>query len=233
MRRVRGGEVVGDVASHFLYPGVLGFEQAGGFRGTGVDFLADPDGDRALAARYMRAAGYAERQIHGRRDPPGRRPRRRAGQQRRADRRPDAARPRLQDEPQARRELDHVRALLRAAESQGGGLPERRLGARLRRPADGARHRLQRQVHLPREQPELAAAERPERERGDRQSGAGRRQRGARRRVGRRSTDWSPRRAARSRGCGTDSRTSSRPTCAASRSCGTSVTATWSYSSIK
>ncbi len=58
MRRVRGGEVIGDIASHFLYPGVLGFEQAGGFRGTGVDFLEHPDGDRALAERYMRAAGY-------------------------------------------------------------------------------------------------------------------------------------------------------------------------------
>jgi peptide/nickel transport system substrate-binding protein len=58
MRRVRGGEIVGDVASHFLYPGVLGFEQAGGYRGTGVDFLADTEGDRDVALKYMRAAGY-------------------------------------------------------------------------------------------------------------------------------------------------------------------------------
>jgi peptide/nickel transport system substrate-binding protein len=58
MRRVRGGEVIGDIASHFLYPGVLGFEEAGGLEGTGVDFLANPQGDRALAERYMRAAGY-------------------------------------------------------------------------------------------------------------------------------------------------------------------------------
>jgi peptide/nickel transport system substrate-binding protein len=58
MRKVRGGAVVGDVASHFLYPGVIGFEQAGGQQGTGVDFLANPAGDSALAARYMKAAGY-------------------------------------------------------------------------------------------------------------------------------------------------------------------------------
>jgi len=58
MRTVRGGAVVGDSGSHFLYPGVLGFEQAGGQQGTGVDFLANPQGDRALAARYMKAAGY-------------------------------------------------------------------------------------------------------------------------------------------------------------------------------
>jgi peptide/nickel transport system substrate-binding protein len=65
MRLVRGGEVVGDVASHFLYPGVLGFEEAGGHEGTGVDFLADPRGDRALARRYMEAAGYPDGRYTG------------------------------------------------------------------------------------------------------------------------------------------------------------------------
>jgi peptide/nickel transport system substrate-binding protein len=58
MRRVRGGAVIGDIASHFLYPGVSGFEEAGGEQGTGVDFLAHPEGDSALAERYIRAAGY-------------------------------------------------------------------------------------------------------------------------------------------------------------------------------
>jgi peptide/nickel transport system substrate-binding protein len=58
MRRVRGGAVIGDVASHFLYPGVLGFDEAGGQQGTGLDFLAHPEGDRAVALRYMKAAGY-------------------------------------------------------------------------------------------------------------------------------------------------------------------------------
>lgn len=65
MRRVRGGAVVGDIASHFLYPGVLGFEQAGGEQGTGADFLAHPAGDSALAARYMKAAGYASGKYSG------------------------------------------------------------------------------------------------------------------------------------------------------------------------
>lgn len=65
MRRVRGGESVGDVASHFLYPGVLGFEEAGGHEGTGVDFLADPSGDPELAASYMRRAGYASGRYEG------------------------------------------------------------------------------------------------------------------------------------------------------------------------
>ncbi|MGB2712094.1 MAG: ABC transporter substrate-binding protein [Conexibacter sp.] len=60
MRLVRGGAVVGDVASHFLYPGVLGFEQAGGQEGTGVDFLAAPEGDADVARSYMEAAGYPD-----------------------------------------------------------------------------------------------------------------------------------------------------------------------------
>ena len=58
MRIVRGGALVGDVSTHFIYPGVLGFEQAGGAAGPGVDFLAAPAGDRAVAAKYMKAAGY-------------------------------------------------------------------------------------------------------------------------------------------------------------------------------
>ena len=65
MRRVRGGEVVGDVANHFLYPGVLGFEEAGGQEGTGVDFLAETQGDPDLAAEYMRRAGFADGRYDG------------------------------------------------------------------------------------------------------------------------------------------------------------------------
>lgn len=65
MRLVRGGETIGDVASHFLYPGVNGFEEAGGFEGTGVDFLAAEGGDMELAAEYMRRAGYEDGRYDG------------------------------------------------------------------------------------------------------------------------------------------------------------------------
>jgi peptide/nickel transport system substrate-binding protein len=58
MRLVRGGAFVGDIATHFLYPGVNGFEDAGGKAGFGFDFLAHPAGDMALAQKYLRAAGY-------------------------------------------------------------------------------------------------------------------------------------------------------------------------------
>ena len=65
MRLVRGGAVLGDVATHFLYPGVSGFEEAGGLRGPGVDFLAAPSGDMAVARRYMAAAGYPDGRYTG------------------------------------------------------------------------------------------------------------------------------------------------------------------------
>lgn len=65
MRLVRGGEVLGDPATHFLYPGVSGFEEAGGLEGPGVDFLANPDGDLELARRYLAAAGYPDGRYTG------------------------------------------------------------------------------------------------------------------------------------------------------------------------
>ncbi len=58
MRLVRGGTTIGDVATHFIYPGVLGFQQSGAQQGFGYDFLADPSGSSTVAAKYMKAAGY-------------------------------------------------------------------------------------------------------------------------------------------------------------------------------
>ncbi len=58
MRLTRGGAVLGPIANHFIPPGVGGFEEAGGLKGTGVDFLANPNGDPQLAASYMKKAGY-------------------------------------------------------------------------------------------------------------------------------------------------------------------------------
>ena len=59
-RKARGGAAVGDVASHFLPPGFPGFEESGGFDGFGVDYLnkENEGGDDALAAEYMKKAGY-------------------------------------------------------------------------------------------------------------------------------------------------------------------------------
>jgi peptide/nickel transport system substrate-binding protein len=56
LQLTRGGTAAGDLATHFLPPNFPGFEDAGGTKGTGVDFLANPRGDMALAKKYMLAA---------------------------------------------------------------------------------------------------------------------------------------------------------------------------------
>ncbi len=56
--KARGGKFTGDVPSHFLPPQFPGYDEAGGAKGTGADFLANPRGDMAVATKYMKAAGY-------------------------------------------------------------------------------------------------------------------------------------------------------------------------------
>jgi peptide/nickel transport system substrate-binding protein len=63
--KARGGKFTGDVATHFLPPGFPGFEEAGGMEGPGVDFLANPRGDMALAEKYLKEAGYESGKIEG------------------------------------------------------------------------------------------------------------------------------------------------------------------------
>jgi peptide/nickel transport system substrate-binding protein len=66
-RKARGGPVTGPLASHFLSPGIPGFEEAGGMRGPDLDFLPanKPQGDDALGAAYMRKAGFASGKYTG------------------------------------------------------------------------------------------------------------------------------------------------------------------------
>lgn len=64
-RKARGGPVTGPIATHFLPPGLPGFKEAGGAAGSGEPFLAKPDGDPALAAKYMKAAGFASGKYTG------------------------------------------------------------------------------------------------------------------------------------------------------------------------
>jgi peptide/nickel transport system substrate-binding protein len=58
MRLVRGGELVGDIPTHQIAPGIPGFDEAGGLKGPGLDFMSHPEGDMALAAEYLKKAGY-------------------------------------------------------------------------------------------------------------------------------------------------------------------------------
>ena len=68
MRLVRGGELVGDIPTHMIPPGLPGFEEAGGFEGPGLDFMSKPEGDLALAAEYFKKAGYASGKYEGDQD---------------------------------------------------------------------------------------------------------------------------------------------------------------------
>jgi peptide/nickel transport system substrate-binding protein len=56
--RLRGGKTIADVMTHFLWNGISGFEEAGGFPGPKVDYNEHPTGDMAVAEKYMKLAGY-------------------------------------------------------------------------------------------------------------------------------------------------------------------------------
>ncbi len=65
MDKARGGELVTSVMTHFLYPTIPGFEQAGGLAGPKVDYNEHPEGDMAIAEKYIRLAGYAKGKYSG------------------------------------------------------------------------------------------------------------------------------------------------------------------------
>jgi peptide/nickel transport system substrate-binding protein len=58
LRQAFGGPLTGDIPTHWIPPGQPGFDEAGGTQGPGDDFMAKPEGDMALAAEYMKKAGY-------------------------------------------------------------------------------------------------------------------------------------------------------------------------------
>lgn len=58
MNKAHGGELVTNVMTHFIYPEIPGFEQAGGLAGPQVDYNDYPTGNAQVAAKYMRLAGY-------------------------------------------------------------------------------------------------------------------------------------------------------------------------------
>jgi peptide/nickel transport system substrate-binding protein len=57
LRLTRGGAVLGDIATGWIPPGLPGFEESGGLKqNTDLDYLAHPEGDPAVAKKYMLAA---------------------------------------------------------------------------------------------------------------------------------------------------------------------------------
>jgi peptide/nickel transport system substrate-binding protein len=66
--KARGGQLTTNVATHFIYPTIPGFEQAGGLagpKGSQYAFDQHPEGDQALAEQYMRQAGYPSGKYSG------------------------------------------------------------------------------------------------------------------------------------------------------------------------
>jgi peptide/nickel transport system substrate-binding protein len=54
LRLTRGGAILGDIATGWIPPGIPGFEEAGGLKqNADLDYLAHPEGDPAVAKKYM------------------------------------------------------------------------------------------------------------------------------------------------------------------------------------
>ncbi len=64
LRQTRGGPTLGTTATHFLPPGIAGFEEAGGEEGPGFDFTP-PTANVEVAKSYMKKAGYANGMYDG------------------------------------------------------------------------------------------------------------------------------------------------------------------------
>jgi peptide/nickel transport system substrate-binding protein len=66
MRLTRGGELIGAMPTHYLVPGMAGFDQAGGLKGFGLDFMNTTGAPNpALAAEYFKKAGMASGKYEG------------------------------------------------------------------------------------------------------------------------------------------------------------------------
>jgi peptide/nickel transport system substrate-binding protein len=61
-----GGPPLEAPMTHFIYPGLIGYEQAGGAAGPQRDYNADIDGNLRVARKYMRLAGYPSGRYTGR-----------------------------------------------------------------------------------------------------------------------------------------------------------------------
>jgi peptide/nickel transport system substrate-binding protein len=56
--KLRGGSLVAEPATHFIYPGVQGFQQSGAYPGPQTPWNKDVNGNLKVAEQYMKAAGY-------------------------------------------------------------------------------------------------------------------------------------------------------------------------------
>jgi peptide/nickel transport system substrate-binding protein len=66
LRTTRGGETIGPVATHYIPPGMPGFNEAGGEQAPpGTPCGDKPEGDPAQAAEFFKKAGYSSGKYEG------------------------------------------------------------------------------------------------------------------------------------------------------------------------
>lgn len=58
MDKARGGKLVTEVGTHFIYPTINGYEESGGAAGPKFDFNENLEGSQAVAEKYMKLAGF-------------------------------------------------------------------------------------------------------------------------------------------------------------------------------
>jgi peptide/nickel transport system substrate-binding protein len=63
--KARGGPLVAAPMTHFIYPGVNGYTEAGAAAGPVVDYNANVNGSMSVAEKYMKLAGYSSGKYTG------------------------------------------------------------------------------------------------------------------------------------------------------------------------
>ena len=58
LQKTRGGKLTGDIATHFIQPGLPGYEEAGGAKGPQYDFNKNLGGDMTVAKKYLKKGGF-------------------------------------------------------------------------------------------------------------------------------------------------------------------------------
>ena len=199
MRLTRGGAVDGRIATHFIDPsfGNQGFDAGRRARVRPVRTSADARGTSPMAKALLKQAGYASGMYTGPQvtmvadnTPPGSN----TAQVVAADLAKIGFN--RQDDPVTHATM--YTKFCNVPKERAEHLPERRLAARLPRAADDPGRHLQREEHRPRQQLELAAAERPVDQRRDRSGQAHRSPTRPAGRPGAGSTRWSRARPPRS-----------------------------------
>jgi peptide/nickel transport system substrate-binding protein len=66
LRLARGGALIGDMPTHYIPPGMAGFDQSGGLKGFGLDFLNTTGAPNPqVSQEYFKKAGFASGKYEG------------------------------------------------------------------------------------------------------------------------------------------------------------------------